>query len=56
MVTHTLVGEYSVEEDGNRIYDRYIDSEHLDEWIERIFHGILPESHVRITVEVTAGA
>ena len=56
MVTHTLEGDYSVEEDGSRIYDRYVDSEHLDEWIERIFHGILPESHVRITVEVTAHA
>ena len=56
MVTHTLEGEYSVEEDGSRIYDRYVDSEHLDEWMERIFHGILPERHVRITIEVTADA
>ena len=56
MTTHTLEGEYNVEEDGGRIYDRYVDSEHLDEWMERIFHGILPGSHVRITVEVTADA
>ena len=56
MVTHTLEGEYSIEEDGGRIYDRYVAEEHIDEWMERIFHGILPESHVKIIIEVTADA
>ena len=56
MTAYTLEGAYSIEEDGGRIYDRYVAEEHLDEWMERIFHGILPESHVRITVEVTADA
>lgn len=56
MTTYQLQGDYSIEEDGGRIYDRYVAEEHLDEWVERIFHGILPESHVRITVEVTADA
>ena len=56
MVTHTLEGEYSIEEEVGRIYDRYVDSDHIDEWIEHIFHGILPESHVRIIIEVTADA
>lgn len=56
MTTYQLQGDYSIEEDGSRIYDRYVDSEHLDEWMERIFHGILPESHVRIIIEVTADA
>ncbi|MHB1681565.1 MAG: hypothetical protein ACYCYO_01875 [Bacilli bacterium] len=56
MTTYTLEGEYQHEEGGGRIYDRYVGSEHLDEWIERMFHGILPESHVRITIEVTRDA
>ena len=52
MITYTLKGKYQHEEGGGRIYDRYVAEEHLDEWVERIFHGILPESHVRITIEV----
>ena len=56
MTTYQLQGEYNVEEDGSRIYDRYVDSEHIDEWMERIFHGILPESRVRIVIEVSADA
>ena len=52
MTTYTLQGEYQHEESGNQVYDRYVAEEHIDEWIERIFHGILPERHVRITIEV----
>ena len=56
MTTYQLQGGYTVEEDGSRIYDRYVAEEHIDEWMERIFHGILPESHVKIIIEVTADA
>ncbi len=56
MTTYQLQGEYTVEEGSDRIYDRYVAEEHLNEWMERVFHGILPESHVRITIEVTVDA
>ncbi len=56
VTTYTLEGEYQHEESGGRIYDRYVGTEHIDEWIERIFHGILPEKTVRITIEVLPDA
>ena len=56
MTTYILQGAYQHEESGNQVYDRYVADEHIDEWIERVFHGILPERHVRITIEVTPSA
>lgn len=56
MTTYTLQGAYHPEESGGRIYDRYVADEHIDEWIERVFHGILPASSVRIVIEVDCDA
>lgn len=56
MTTYTLQGAYTIEEGGGRVFDRCVAEEHIDEWMERVFHGILPERHVRITIEVSEGA